>query len=496
MSDFTIIKKGILSALSVKIISLIISVLVIPLYISYFKDDYAIIIVLIAFTAYLSLSHLGIPYSLIVIGTQFKTLEEKNNFFLKVSKFYFPYIIMLVSIIVLFKPLLTEFISFLLKLDTSEIILSAIFWAILYCITNIFFLFFHSIFQAVNKLKTANIYQGFLTIIPSFSLIICYFFKLRINTFFLICFLTVFIIGIIMTFHYLIYYSRSIVNENSYRSSVNNIVVTSFAALVLNIISVSLSNIDILMLSNFNFSDAIIVNYSVMQKIILLQTMIFGTIFTTLLPMFGKWYGSNNFKLIKFNYNIFLKSLLTISSVIIFFNVLFFKDIIELWIGETKFIGKEVLLILSLSIYVYISYSVSYSVIHSFNIKRKLTLIIALFETLFKIGLSFIFTKYFGYIGVAIGVLAFGLLIEFPTYSWMLHHYSNKKVKLNYRFLIQHSLIMLINIYVIYYYIFYLDLSLRIILFFFISVSYLLLNYKIISKDERNLIYKLIKEKI
>ena len=105
-------------------------------------------------------------------------------------------------------------------------------------------------------------------------------------------------------------------------------------------------------------------------------------------------------------------------------------------------------------------------------------------------------TKYFGYIGVAIGVLAFGLLIEFPIYSWMLYHYSNKKVKLNYKFLIKHSLIMLINIYIIYYYLFYLDLSLRIILFFFISLSYLFLNYKIISKEDRNLISKLIKEKI
>jgi O-antigen/teichoic acid export membrane protein len=492
-SDNNIIKKGITSALSVKIISLIISTLVIPLYISYFKDEYAIIIVLISFTAYLSLAHLGVPYSLITISTQFGTLGEKNYFFLKLAKIYLPYILFLVLLVVLFKRALTDSISTVLKFETSDIILSAIFWAILYTLLNLFFLFFHSIFQAVNNLRTANLYQGFLTVIPSLSLLFCFYFKYRINTYFLICFLMVVVVGVIMASHYLIYYSKKIVIENSYRSSIKNIFATSVTALVLNVISVSMSSIDILMMSSFNIADSVIVNYSVLQKVVSLQLMIFGTICSTLLPMFGKWYGLNNFKLISFNYNIFLKSMLTVFSIIIFFNVLFMKDILHIWIGETVFIGNEVLLILSLSIYVYISYSLSYTVLHSFNIKRKLTLVLTVFETLLKMLISFILIKIYGYIGAAVGVLLFGLLIEFPLYTWMLDYYSNRRVQLEYRFLLKHSSLMLIYLYIFQHFVSALDLSFRIILFFLISFLYLFSNYIIIKKDDRELISKLIK---
>jgi O-antigen/teichoic acid export membrane protein len=428
---------------------------------------------------------------MIIISTQFKSIEEKNYFFLKLAKFYFPYIIAIVFIFVLFEPILTKFISDILYLESSTIIYSAIYWAILYSFTSLFFLFFHSSFQAINDLKIANIYQGFLTLIPGFSLIFSFFFKLRIDSFFFTCFLISFVFGIIMAFHYLLCYSSKITFENSYRSSINNIVVTSSTSLVLNIISVSISNLDILMLSNFSISDSDIVNFSVLQKIILLQTMIFGTICSTLLPMFGKWYGSNNFHLIRLNFNIFLKTLLTVASFIIFFNILFMKDIIEIWIGKTGFIGNEILVILSLSIYIYITYTLSYTVLHSFNIKRKLTLIFTVLETFFKIFISYFLIKYFGHIGAAFGVLVFGLLVEFPLYTCMLNYYSYKKIQLDIGFLFKHSMLMIVYLYFLYQYVSSLIFEIRIVSFVLISFLYLLSNYLLLSSEDKRLLSKL-----
>lgn len=458
MNDKKIFLQGFSSGLLIKVGSAILSFLIIPIYINYFgNDDYGSIIVLTTAITIMSIIHLGLPNAIATIGAQSFTHQKVYDLF---KRTFLPYIVYLLLCLIILTFILEQFnilvFSNMLKISFT---LDHVFFLVLIIIASVLNSYIYSLFIALHKLHLSNFIQGLTTLQYPFALLITILLKENIQFYFFIISLFACFNILLFLFLYLKFFTpkEKIQSTSDYFQSNRNIVITSFTALSITIISLMINQIDVLIISYF-LTKTEVVQYSILTRITGLEVLLYGAFFSSLSPLIGKWYRQNDFEKIKLIHHSAFNIMSVIGGIIILGNLLFMHKFISLWVGESQFIGTFNVLMYSLFIYLFGMYSINYITYSAFNIKRKATLFASLIEPSIKVVLSISFTQYFGVTGTLMSTLLLALFITFPLTTLFLHNFSNRSILLNLSYPLKNFFVLILPLAIASYYISKLEL--------------------------------------
>lgn len=423
------------SALS-RVITIILSLVSLPLSIVYFGTDrYGVIITITAIVTFMQLLGLSMASVVSVIGSQLSSLELNKILLKKINKLFFPYILTLsLFFSIAYKPVWHFLINNFYNGKIEDSYYAQIFLYLgLNLLLSLIFAIFQSFFISIKKIYISNIYQLITSLFNYIILILAIKCSLDIKQYFLLLLLVNIFIGVISIAHVFYLFkdintdilklSNMEVNKLSYR----NIYITAITSTVILVISLILTQTDSLLIPYF-MSASDLVKFSVLFKVITYEYIVYNIIFSTIVPYLGTWFHQGKWDEIN---KVYLK-LLIMSGVIgisvIYVNTVYLKDIINFWLKKSIYIDINILIMLSIFLFINGIYSVNYIIYSTFNVKRKQMILISFIEPICKVCLSYIFIKNLGLIGAPISVLVQGFFVTLPITSLCLKFFSDNRV--------------------------------------------------------------------
>lgn len=494
MNDKKTFLQGFGSGLFIKLGSAILSFLIIPIYIQYFgTNDYGSIIVLTTAITLTSILNLGLPNAIATIGAQSFTYQKVYYLF---KTTFFRYIIYLFLCFLLLTFIFNQFNAFIFhSLLKSSFTLDHSFFLISLILATALTSYIFSLFIALHKLHLSNLMQGFATLQYPFALYFTIMLEENIQFYFSLASLFAWLNILIFLLIYLKIYAPKEKTEShsDVFHSNRNILVTSFTALSITIISLIINQIDVLIISYY-LTKPEVVQFSILAKIIGLESLLYGVFFGTLAPIIGKWYRQNNFEKIKAMHLTAVNLMSVAGGIILLGNMLFMHKFISLWVGQEHYVGVLNTIIYSLFIYLFGMYSINFITYSSFNIKRKTTLIISIVEPSIKIILSILLTKFYGISGTIFSTFLLALFITFPITTLMLHNFSNQLILLNLSYPLKNFFLLILPLLTLSYYISNLSLGISIFLGVILLFLYILGSWLQMDLNQKNNILKFLRK--
>lgn len=484
--------RGLLSGLVVKVLSMVILFFSIPLFINYFgTENYGSLVTVTAFTSFLSLLNLGVPSAISTIGMQLAKEQKVNKLFQFTFAAYLAYTTILLVILFLVGSFFSDFIeNNILKVSFT---LPIYFLAILYICSNSILAYMQAIYSALHEIHIANIYAGLLTLLPILSLFIVCKHNGDVVFYFQILACLNFGLGIIS----FLLYSRNRTTESLdlsqsdlIRLSTKNIIITAITATVITIVSLVINQFDTLVVSYYLSKD-IVVQYSILNKVISIESMAYGLIFSSILPLLSNWFAEQNYDLIQQAHKKMLILMSVIGGAVVIGNMLFFEIFVSAWVGHSVFAGFLPILLYSIFSYISCLYSVNYITYSSFNIGRKLMVLAAIVEPTIKIILTLYLTSKYGLVGTLLSVVLLAALVTFPMTSWFLTKLSGGQITMSFCFTLKHFLLAILPFMLISSLLSEQGVFIRLILL----STYLLFSWLLISKKDRLFLTYLLKNK-
>jgi O-antigen/teichoic acid export membrane protein len=206
-------------------------------------------------------------------------------------------------------------------------------------------------------------------------------------------------------------------------------------------------NVDNFVISNY--LDLInVATYSITFKLFAIIFSILQLVVSPLIFILAKEFGNNNWNVINIYYNRIALLVSFLSGAAWICSILFYKDIITLWVGSESVSNIEVVFFLgAYTFFLGLSY-LNYGIICALDY-IKFTPYIILFEGIINVSLSILFVRNFGLIGIALARFFSNFLWISWLYPILLYRYSSKRIMLNYSFILKFLIVIIVPLAII-----------------------------------------------
>lgn len=482
-----------------QIITLIIGILSLPLTLNYFGTTvYGILVLILGLVGYLNNIAFGIPSAMITLIAKASNQTQK---YLILQKSFAILLKIISSILIIF--IITVFI------DTQWIIslLGNIPPQYIQITKNIFIFFviatllkipltlYMQFFTGINLVYWSEIYQIMTIFLSFFALLITIYMKLDIYWFIILTLSSQLLINVISMIHVVWQYANW-KNNKSFETITNHEILKSgFAFFQVGIAASIVWSTDNLVISHF-LSPEYITPYSIAFKIFT-YTFLFSAIINGVLgPIYGHAFSQNDWKKIERISSTILKLLPIFGAGVWVFLLFFAKELILLWTHNEMAFGGY-LLIFSLGLYGYVlSFVNTYAtVLFSLNYAHKI-LYIAWGEAILNFLFSIILIHLLGLGGVALGTALAAFLSGFIFLPRAIKKLTEENVMYEYDYVKKHFLflvipsvlIALLSIQIEHFY-------LKIILFLVIVAINIVASWKLLTIEDKTILFNLIRRK-
>lgn len=440
------IKDFVLSYVSI-IISIISSLIMLPLYIHYFgSEDYGAWIVINTFIQYLALANFGLPTSLTIIASNFNNKNLIRPLFYRSLKIISTIVaLVLVLFLIGVKTDLVKPETFFGETDKKVFYFSClIFSFILYCLRSPIQLA-SCIFLAVGKVYLNKIYEIMNNLTIPLSFLGLYFFGGNIMTYIIVSGILLLIIAITSFVHakhiFNEYNALGIIQVATDEQVPNNKSILKLSAgyFIISIGAALVWNTDNLVIAHF-LPLSEVTSYSITFRIYTTAFLVFNTINGVLLPYYGIYKSKNRFDLMQksFKNSMFISSFL--AGIIWVLTFLFSKDIILFWTRDPElYAGKYLFLILGGYGFILSLLSTISTLYASMKIV-KVMIFITFAEGLTNLLVSLLLVKEYGLYGIAIGTFV-GALTGLLIICILFDRFAGEFVKLPIKIILSNLLL-------------------------------------------------------
>lgn len=437
--------RGVVSGLLLKSLSMVVFLLSTPFFIKYFGTaDYGLLVAITALSSILSLLHLGIPSAVSVIGMQMAAGSKVNRLFNKLFSAYVVYTAAVLALMIFVGYLYPGLLEKLLKTKLS---LPVTFLGMLFVCSNSVASLMQATYTALHKVHYANLQAGISSILPLLSLYLTMRHAESI-VFYFQCLAGSNVALSIISMAYYNYIRKddktvALSDGDIVRMSNKNIAVTAITATTITIVSLVLNQFDTIVVS-YNLTKENIVQYSILNKIIIIESLGYGLVFSSVLPLLANWFADKKFYLIEESHRRLQILMSVLGGASIIGNVLFLEIFISAWVGSAGYAGFLSVLMYSLFSYISAIYSVNYVIYSSFNTGRKLMILAAMMESIVKVTLTICLTRTLGLNGTVLSCVLHAGFVTFPLTLWFLKKLSSGKIRISYQFATKHMLVIIL----------------------------------------------------
>jgi O-antigen/teichoic acid export membrane protein len=461
-----------------------------PIALNYWKvEQFGVWAIITSLAAYLAISGLGVDAAAGILMTKNNSASIKKNIFRKsmivvvLTAFIFFLLIMLINAI---QP---DWIRYLGKMDKQLIptakVTSVIF--IGFFLLNLPFGVVANSFSAYKKAYINNTLNTLLSILLFFSLLIIVYTKSSLIIYALLYGCVSLLINIIKCIIYVFVSSSYVFSEKDNNDITSD---NTYRTILITGVRLSLYGIAIIIsssISNFIISNSIdvasVTPYQLTYKLYFFSFTLLTAINLSAAPLYGKEFADKNWKWLVDKYNTFFIISVFLGGGIWLGGMLYFRDIIFLWVGNQGYAGILTVILLGAWIFTSSLSNINYVVVNSFNYTKGIALI-SWGEALIFITVSIILIKSIGIAGVAAGLLAGSLLVTQWALPLMIFKKSGKKLKYNFRILFAILSTFILSVPISYLQQFYIDQwYFRLLIGIIIFSIYLILCYRIIPKS-------------
>ena len=349
-------------------------------------------------------------------------------------------------------------------------------------------------FIGMNKVYISELYRIFATLVNFIAVVIAVYFHIEILNFALLWLGGQLLINIIAAVHVVTKYmhigqEKSVYNSIQYET----ILKSGFSFFQVGAAATIVWSTDNLVISHFLSPESVTpysIGFKIFTYIFLFSAIINGVIG----PMYGNAFAKNDWGSIQ-KYTMMIHKVLPVFGAIAWvFLILFSKDIIILWTGKSDAYGGY-LLAFSLGLYGYVlSYLNTYAtLVYSLNYANK-TVHIAWIEAVLNFIFSVILIQYFGIGGVALGtaLAALSVSIILPK---KIKEITNDKIIYNFDYTKKHFIYLTIPFIVLSVCIVEFSLFIRVVIFAFMSILYISLNWNFLSMNDKNIVINLLRKR-
>ncbi|MCP3940419.1 MAG: hypothetical protein GY710_02925 [Desulfobacteraceae bacterium] len=425
----------------VTIVSVLIAFFSAPISLNYWlAEKYGIWAIVTSFTAYLSMSGLGIDVAAGILMTKNGSYKVKRSIFKK-SIFVVAISVVIFSILFLLVNIFCPSWYLIIGKMSPDIILTAKKVAIIFIISfliNLPFGVISNTFAAYQKAFLNNIFQLIQNIIVFLVLIITIFLKKDLIFYSLSYGVSMFCINILKTITYW-YCTKPFKNLDKEDFSQNNdeqystLIKTGLRLSFYGLAVLMSSNISNLIISN-KVNVASVTPYALNYKLFFMAFTFISAINLSAAPLLGKEYAKLNWEWIKKAYDIIFLSTISLGGLLFIGGMLFFHDFLLLWVGQKGYSSFQLIMVLGLYFFVYSLSNLNYVVINSLNFTKGIGFI-SWAEAILFILFSFLFVGKWGILGVAAGMLGGAACTSLWILPLIVYRRSQYKLKYNYKFL-------------------------------------------------------------
>ena len=482
------------------ILTSIIGFISVPLMINYMGTEiYGIWVFGFSLVSYLMLSNFGIPVAATTLMAKKSSQREKYSIFFNSFLLLAFIAIIFIVIIIAMDFSFSNWVELIGNIDNEHLGIanSILLTMLIGFLVRLPFQLALSAFSAYQKLFLSKIYEASIFILNFTILIISIQLNIDIKIFVLLSIISNFLVNIVAFFHV----KKSFLHTDitllgiADKSEIENIFKHSLSFFYIGIAATIVWATDSLIIANmFTMTDVAI--YSVAFKLFTTGFLVFTTISGVMFPLYGKYYAEDNWNKINEVYNLNLSILPAIAGLIWIGGIFFSYDIILLWIGKEELYGGLFLMI-ALGGYGFVLSIVNThaNLLSGLNLVKN-TVKIGWFEAVLNLVLSIILANYFGLAGIALGTVLASILAPFLLLPYYISKNTDKrivvpvsqlfKIGLLSIFFVFLSVIVTMNIEL---------LAIKIFIFISLTIAYLFLYSKAISKTEYEKIKNIIKNK-
>lgn len=230
--------------------------------------------------------------------------------------------------------------------------------------------------------------------------------------------------------------------------------------------------------------------YSLTMKIYVYIFYAFIIINTVIAPLYGRYYSENAWVEIRKIFNLSILLLPFLGGFIWIGTLYFMSDIIAIWTGSSEFyVGS--LFILFMGVFFYFTGYINSYITLLYSIGEVKSIInIRWKEVMANLLISIIMTYFIGLTGIAIGMSLAIALISAKYLPMYLEKKSKGEIVLNFTIQKKHFILVLLpNIIIAFIVTTFVDvLSVKLFIFIFMSVLYILFSWYILASEDKNYI--------
>jgi len=387
------------SGLSGTIISSILGLITVPIALRYWGDSkYGVWILLTQMVSYLSVSNLGINTTATILMTKNPSVHEKLKIFRMSLKLMLTFTTGIFLLIVFMYIKMGDFNFILGKVDDGIIyeaqrtlVIMGIFFFI-----NLPFSLVTSICQSFQKMYVDNLFYMINVVFSFLNLILVIQLKMNLIEYAVING----IISVLLNLFKAIYIGNVIkkikvnyldTNNSENSISYKELLTISLRFFVIGISSFAIWNFDFIIIGNYLGSKEVAL-YSIAFKLFQFIFVFLSYLSSSLIPIFGREFGLNNWDWIKNTYNTTTLIFSMIGGLTWLGSLLFFKEFIYIWAGKTSFVGIVPIFFLGAYSYLISTVNLNSGIINSFNYTKG-TYLISIIEASIKIISSIVLIK-------------------------------------------------------------------------------------------------------
>lgn len=424
------------------IIQTIMGFITVPIALAYWDNElYGVWLIITSFSVYITTSGLGIDTATGILMTKNPDNVVKIQIFKKgllLISISITLVTLLFLLIINFFP---NWIKVLGKMSDSTLEIARVVSIIFFfsILVNLFFNVISCSFAAFQKTYINNLIS-FVSIILNFvNLIITVICKFSFITYIVFNGLIIVLLGLVK----IVIFCKIVSQQNIPNSKIlvtaednnyKNILKTGLRFSFYGIAIVMVSNVSNLIISNF-IDIKSVVPYSMIYKLYSMAFLLLASLNVSLSPILGKKFGEKDWTWITDKYKTFFKITVAFSSLIYIGIIFLGKEFIILWVGEDRYPGLQISLILGFYFFLFGLTNLNLVLINAFNFTKLIALITWL-DVLVFFCFSIPAFKFIGISSIPLGLSMGSLLVSSWALPFILYKRSNKHITYDFKFLL------------------------------------------------------------
>lgn len=410
-----------------------------PISLNYWKPElYGIWAIIHSFTAYLSISGLGVDVAAGILMTKTNDVSEKKSILRKSMVLVVGSMILALTLFVIIAFLFPDWARVMGKMSPEALPIART-SGLIYIVSVFLSLPFSTIsnsFQAYKKAYINNVFSLIKTILNFLILLLVVFFKRTLVEHAIY----IAVSGLLWNLAKVAVYRRIVRgyspdkeektdNPTSYR----NVVITGMRLSFYGIAVMLSKNVGNLIISNV-LEVSHVASFSLANRVVYLLMVVVMTINNSMGPLFGKEYANRNWPWIVKVHDKLFASTIILSGLLCYGCMFFLRDVISLWVGRHMDPGMPMAAFMGLWAFSYCLSNFNYVIINSFNYTKGVVLI-SWGELAAFAGSGIFLTRWIGVSGVPAGMFLGSLLVSLWALPLLIRKRSGDRLRYDFRLL-------------------------------------------------------------